>query len=178
MIEPASAADLDLFIAYLNDHLADNGIDGLYFQPLERSASGVPPEMEEAFRTGLETPVGSLGWRRLWLARSPDRKILGHIDLRSRPERFAEHRCLLAMGVDRDHRKSGLGTAMLSHAHRWAAESAKLEWIDLQVLSANEPAIRLYTRAGFIKTGELPEMFRVDDQTLSYTSMSRCLATT
>ncbi|MEC5386467.1 GNAT family N-acetyltransferase [Uliginosibacterium sp. H3] len=177
-IEPVTAADIDSFIEYLNDHLADNGVGDRYFQPMPKGTSRVLPQMEDAFRAGLGIHVGKAGWRQVWVARNSGRKIIGHIDLRSRPEPFSEHRCLLGMGVDRDHRKSGLGTALLSHAVRWATEIARLEWIDLQVLSGNEPAIRLYLRAGFIKTGELPEMFRIDGQSLSYTSMSKRLTAT
>ncbi|HEX9172832.1 MAG TPA: hypothetical protein VF861_09225 [Telluria sp.] len=55
-------------------------------------------------------------------------------------------------------------------------ENTALAWVDLQVLSRNEPAIRLYHAAGFVKTGEIPEMFKIDGQLLSYTSMSRRLA--
>jgi RimJ/RimL family protein N-acetyltransferase len=177
-IEPLTAADLDAFIAYLNDHLADNGVDGCYFQPFPRDSSRVPPEMEASFRAGLSILVGDPGWQRIWVARSSSREIIGHIGLRARPEPFALHRCLLGMGVDRAHRKSGLGTTLLSHARQWAAADAGLEWIDLQVLSNNAPAIQLYLRADFMKISELPEMFKIDGQTLSYMSMSLRLART
>jgi len=177
-IEAVTTSSLDSFIEYLNDHLADNGVGGRYFQPLPENASRVPPQMEEAFRSGVEIPVGNPGWSRQWVARSPDRKIIGHIGLRARLEPFAEHRCLLGMGVDCNHRRSGVGAALLSYAEQWAATIAKLEWIDLQVLSGNAPAIRLYLRTGFTRTGELPEMFRIDGQTLAYTSMSKRLVKT
>jgi ribosomal protein S18 acetylase RimI-like enzyme len=175
-VEPVTAAEFSSFVEYLNDHLSDNGAGGLYFQPLQRSASRLPPEREAAFRAGLDIPNGSIGWRRVWVARSAERQIIGHVDLRSHPERFAEHRCLLGMGVHRDHRKLGLGAVLLSHAEEWASATAGLEWLDLQVLSENELAIRLYRRIGFTKTGEVPEMFRIDGRSLSYTAMTKRLA--
>ncbi len=49
------------------------------------------------------------------------------------------------------------------------------EWIDLQVLSVNTPAIALYHRTGFQKTGEIPAMFHIDGQAFDYTSMSKRL---
>ena len=174
-VEPVTAAEFGLFVEYLNDHLSDSGAGGPYFQPLQRGTSRLPPEKEAAFLAGLDIPLGSAGWRRAWVARSAERQIIGHVDLRSHPERFAEHRCLLGMGVHRGYRKLGLGATLLSHAEQWASTTAGLEWIDLQVLSENEVAIRLYLRMGFTKIGEIPEMFRIDGRALSYTSMTKRL---
>lgn len=36
-------------------------------------------------------------------------------------------------------------------------------------------AICLYQRAGFMKTGEIPDLFRIDGLSLSCTGMTRCL---
>ena len=107
------------------------------------------------------------------MARDGDGRIAGHIDLRAHAERYTGHRCLLGMGVDRDHRKQGLGSRLIAHAAQWAQESAGLKWIDLQVLSANAPAIKLYERNGFHKTGEIAAMFNIDGQDFAYTSMSK-----
>jgi ribosomal protein S18 acetylase RimI-like enzyme len=168
--------EFDQFLAYLNDHLSDNGKKGdPYFQPLSHSESSFPSERVTAFRTGLVVPVGQTGWRRLWVARGAMGQIVGHIDLRAHAERFTEHRCLLGMGVDRGHRKIGLGKRLIEHAENWAQADGLLEWIDLQVLSSNEKAIRLYERSGFEKIGETPEMFKINGQSLSYTAMTKNL---
>lgn len=172
LLEPLDSADFSAFIVYLNDHLVDNGVEGKYFQPLPRSRSIFPIEREAAFRDGLAIPVGAPGWRRAWVARSADRQIVGHIDLRAHPENFTGHRCLLGMGVDRRHRRAGLGAALLAHARQWASEVARLEWMDLQVLSDNSAALALYRRAGFAAAGEMKEMFKIDGKTFSYTTMS------
>ena len=58
------------------------------------------------------------------------------------------------MGAQRDYRRLGLGLRLIEHAARWARDNG-LAWIDLQVLSVNQPAIALYRRAGFIQTGGL-----------------------
>jgi YD repeat-containing protein len=171
-IEALSPAGFDAFLDYLNDHLADNGSAGRpYFQPLSRDASRFPADKAEAFRSGLLTPITEAGWRRLWVARDGDGRIAGHIDLRAHAERPAAHRCLLGMGVDRDYRRLGLGQRLIAHAAQWAADNG-LAWIDLQVLSVNQPAIALYRRAGFIQTGEVPDMFRIDGHQFAYTSMT------
>ena len=174
-IEQLDAAGFDAFLIYLNDHLSDNGRGGTaYFQPLSREESRFPPDKAEAFKTGIRTEVGHAGWRRVWVARDANDAIAGHIDLRAHAERHAAHRCLLGMGVDRGHRKAGLGIRLIEHAGQWATATG-FGWIDLQVLSVNTPAITLYERTGFQKTGEIHEMFRIDGQTFSYTSMSKRL---
>ncbi|MDB5935670.1 MAG: hypothetical protein JWQ01_3014 [Massilia sp.] len=172
-IEPLRAEDFSGFIAYLNDHLSDNGGAGAgYFQPLPRAASAFDPERAAVFKAALDAAVGSRGWRRAWVARSERRQIVGHIDLRAHPDGFTQHRGLLGMGVDRDHRRAGLGGALIAHARSWATEVAQLEWLDLQVISANEAALALYRRAGFVKAGEMTDMFRIDGHSFSYTTMS------
>jgi RimJ/RimL family protein N-acetyltransferase len=175
-IEPVTTAEFSSFVEYLNDHLADNGVGGQYFLPLNRDSRRVPPAIESSFQVGIDTPVGGAGWRRVWVARSSEGQIVGHVDLRCRPERFAAHRCVLGMGVHRDHRRLGLGAALLSYGEQWAADVAGLEWIDLDVLSTNEAAIRLYLRAGFIKIGEVPDMFMIDGRAHAYTTMTKKLA--
>ena len=171
-----SVGDFDGFLVYLDDHLSDNGREGTgYFQPLSRDASCFPADRAQAFKAGLGIDVGAPGWRRLWVARGGQGRIIGHIDLRAHAERYTAHRCLLGMGVDRAHRKAGLGGRLIAEAQRWAADTAQLRWIDLQVLSSNTPAINLYLRNGFVKTGEVADMFDIDGQLFGYTGMSKRL---
>jgi GNAT superfamily N-acetyltransferase len=172
-IYPLRDRDFGDFLAYLNDHLADNGGAGTgYFQPLPRSQSFFPADRESAFRSGLGIAVGTRGWRRAWVVRAADGRIAGHIDLRGYAEGCAEHRCLLGMGVDRGHRRAGLGMALIAHAREWAADVAKLDWIDLQVIGENRAAVGLYQHAGFIQAGETLDMFRIDGKSFSYLTMS------
>jgi ribosomal protein S18 acetylase RimI-like enzyme len=172
-IRKAVRADLAVFFVYLNDHLQDNGIGATArFMPLARAESRFSPEKEAAFRVGMETPVSHAGWRRLWLALTPDGRIAGHIDLRARPEKACYHRALLGMGVERDFRRQGLGARLVEVACAWAG-AEKLAWIDLEVLSGNAAARQLYARTGFTQVGEFADMFRIDGEALGYTFMSR-----
>jgi len=175
IIEPIDRSGFDAFFAYLNDHLSDNGTAS-YFQPLSRSDAGVPPKIEASFRDGIAATMSDPNWRRAWIAGSAQNGIVGHIDLRSRQDRFAFHRCLMGMGVHRDHRKRGIGRALIEHAEQWARANTALEWIDLQVLSENTPAMQLYARMGFELVGEIPDMFRIDGRSFSYTTMARKIA--
>ena len=175
-IEPVGESECDELMSYLTDQLSDNGkAPAGYFLPRSKNESGVPPDKEKSFRAGLIIPIGSPGWRRAWVARAANRQIAGHVDLRSHPMHFAEHRCLLGIGVQRDHRRLGVGAALLAHASEWARAHPGLEWLDLQLLSANESALRLYLRAGFVKVGEVAEMFKIDGCLFSETTMTRRL---
>lgn len=173
-IRPAVHTDLAALFAYLNDHLADNGKDGApLFQPMARSESRLPANKEASFITGLGTPLGEAGWRRVWLALDAAGAIAGHIDLRARPERPAAHRAMLGMGVHRDYRRQGLGARLIDAAIAWARDEAGIGWVDLEVLSVNRPARDLYQRAGFAVVGEIADMFRIDGEQLAYTFMTR-----
>jgi RimJ/RimL family protein N-acetyltransferase len=168
--------DLPAFFAYLDDHLADNGRNGAaLFQPMARAESRFPDDKKAGFTRGLATPLGQPGWRRAWIAVDKDGAIAGHVDLRARPEPAAAHRALLGMGVRRDWRRQGLGLRLIASATAWARADAGLGWIDLEVLSANEAARKLYQHAGFVLIGELQDMFRIDGMQHAYTLMTRQL---
>jgi len=171
-IRAAGEADLAAFFPYLADQLSDNGQHGNpLFQPMPRGQGGVPPGRIEAFTRGMATPLSQPGWRRLWLALDGD-AIVGHVDLRARPEAEAAHRCILGMGVHRDARRLGLGMALLNVAIDWAAANPALDWLDLEVLSVNTPARALYRKRGFVQTGETPDLLRIDGERHGYASMT------
>jgi GNAT superfamily N-acetyltransferase len=173
-IRAAGLEDLVKFFAYLGDQLRDNGTNGTpLFQAMPRGQHLVPAATAASFTLGMDTPVGESGWRRLWIA-VDEVGIAGHIDLRARPEVTAGHRVYLGMGVRRDMRKIGLGARLVETAAAWATE-AGFSWIDLEVLSANLPARRLYERTGFVQIGEVKDMFRIDGESLDYTYMARKL---
>jgi ribosomal protein S18 acetylase RimI-like enzyme len=173
-IREVTSGDLPLLFAYLGEQLTENGRNGNpLFQPMAPiSDPTVPPAVKARFSNGLSTSVGEPGWRRAWIAVSASGAIAGHIDLRARPDAEASHRALLGMGVHRDHRRAGLGMRLIDAAKDWARAQAGFDWIDLEVLSANRPAIALYERAGFHKTGEVADMFRIEGECHAYTFMS------
>jgi ribosomal protein S18 acetylase RimI-like enzyme len=176
LIRSLKHGDEARFFAYLDDHLADNGKNGTaLFQPLSRTDSRYPADKRIAFASGLATPFGQPGWRSAWIAVDAQGAIAGHVDLRARPERHAEHRAMLGMGVHRDHRRQGLGLRLVHAAIGWARSCTPLEHIDLEVLSANTAAVALYRKAGFRQIGEYEDMFRIDGESLAYTLMTASL---
>lgn len=167
LITPLTDAQLDAFFVYLSEHLLQNGSEATgYFQPQPRVLSGFPPEREANFRKGMQIPVGTPGWRRAWTARDESGAILGHMDLRALHEPNTTHRCLLGLGVHHAHRKRGIAMALLAYAKEWARATANLDWIDLQVMSTNNAAIQLYRKAGYVQTGMIEDMFRLDGHSI------------
>jgi len=174
-LEPERLPQLFL---YLDDHLQDNGRAGTaLFQPQSRALSRFPTEKAAAFAGGLDTPYGQPGWRRVWIALDGAGSIAGHVDLRARPEPASLHRTLLGMGVHRDARRLGLGQALVDHALVWAGATPPLEWVDLDVLSTNLAARRLYERCGFVVTGDVPDLYRIDGESHGSVTMSRRVTT-
>jgi hypothetical protein len=102
-------ADFQTFADYLNDHLSDNGAEGLpLFQPIARSDCHFQGDRAAGFRCALDVQALDPGWRRVWVA-VLDQAMVGHVDLRAHPSANMGHRCLLGMGVHRDWRRSGIG---------------------------------------------------------------------
>ena len=173
VIQPVEPGDLPALFVYLDDHLQDNGKNGTpLFQPMARRESFFPASRKAAFATGLATPVGAPNWRRAWIALDAGGAIAGHVDVRARPETASAHRALVGMGVQRDHRRQGLGQRLLQVAQDWAMQETALAWLDLEVLATNLPGRALYLGHGFRITGETPDMFRVDGEALGYTYMT------
>lgn len=171
-IRPATAEDLPALFAYLGEQLAENGRDGApLFQPMAPVTDGVPQPMRERFSAGMATPVGQSGWRRVWIAVDEIGAVAGHIDLRGRPEPASTHRTLLGMGVRHDLRRAGLGTRLVQEALAWA-RAAGFAWVDLEVLTQNHKARALYARTGFVETGEVPDLYRIEGQSVGAVSMS------
>jgi RimJ/RimL family protein N-acetyltransferase len=172
-IRPVERGDLPALFAYLDDHLRDNGKEGIgLFQPMTRAESGFPIEKRANFVVGTGAAVFEPGWRRAWFALDEGGYIAGHVDLRARPEQLARHRCLLGMGVQRDHRRQGLGGRLLDTALAWARAQDGIDWVDLEVIAHNHAARRLYERSGFVFAGELPDLFRIDGEQLGYVFMT------
>lgn len=71
----------------------------------------------------------------------------------------ARHRAGMGVMVLKAYWRRGVGEAML-RTLIGAAQGAGLEQLELEVVSTNEHAIRLYTRCGFERYGLLPRAFK------------------
>ncbi len=178
----------EAFFDYLNDHLADNGLNSNpLFQPQSRSKPGLPDDKARLIQRELLIPMGDPKWRRAWIAIDENKydkndkdtwgkSIVGHIDLRSHGSRETKHRALLGMGAHRAYRRNGIGTRLLNAVVDWIREIKVIEYIDLWVLSNNQPAINFYEKVGFQRLGEVEDMFRIDGQPEGQLLMSKRFA--
>lgn len=175
-IKPVEEENSRRFFSYLDEHLQASGTAGVpLFQPAPRAKSGYLKEKEASFIEGLNIAVGSPKWRRAWIAIDAEENIVGHVDLRARTEPCSSHRAHLGMGVRIDLRGNGIGRSLLAFATEWARHSTIVEFIDLEVLSKNFPAISLYEKAGFKRIGEVEDMFRIDGESVSHILMTKRL---
>lgn len=78
--------------------------------------------------------------------------IVGWCDISPRTREGFTHCGGLGMGVRKDYRRLGIGTRLLDQTLLRAKELG-LERVELEVLSSNTPAIRLYEKAGFVVEG-------------------------
>lgn len=70
---------------------------------------------------------------------------------------------LMDLCVDEKLRGSGIGSALLSACGEWA-RTKNLEYLELNVLEANEAARRLYERTGYKKTVNVMRMELTSEQ--------------
>jgi ribosomal protein S18 acetylase RimI-like enzyme len=164
---------LDDFIQYLTIHLSENGHKGItLFQPLSKQQSILSSEWKAKFEDGMNKKNEEMGWRKIWVAINEENKIVGHIDIRSLNQLNTEHRVLLGMGVDRNFRNLKIGQKLLEFIIDYCRNNQKISWIDLQVLTDNIPAIRLYKKMKFEQLSTIKDMFRIDNISYDYTSMT------
>lgn len=76
------------------------------------------------------------------------------------------------MGVDKHFRRQGVGITLIKHVLRYCHLDPDIMWLDLNVLSNNEPAKCLYLNAGFTICGELEDKYRIDGQSIAELTMS------
>jgi len=171
-IEEVGPDQLEEFLIYLEDHLKENGRDGPLFQPLSSAQLLDGNILRRKFEGSLGKQVGEKGWRKLWLARNPEGKIAGHIDIRARQEPNAGHRVLLGMGVDKGHRRMNIGQKLLSFVIEFCQQHPDISWLDLEVLAENIPAKSLYQKLKFKDLGTVEDMFQIEGKSYGYTSMT------
>ena len=73
--------------------------------------------------------------------------LLAEADGAVLPHRYA---CLADLVIDAEHRGQGIGSTLLGAAKRWARDR-RLEYLELNVLAQNVPAIALYESHDFVE---------------------------
>ena len=90
-----------------------------------------------------------------------DGRIVGNLGIAAYEQLQTAHRATLGMSVLQPYRGQGIGTRLLETAIRWC-ESRSLARLELEVLSNNPRAQRLYERHGFAIEGRRQHAVEVD----------------
>lgn len=144
-------------------HVRESGVAGIHFMPrAPDDPAGAPGPDPDA----LTRPLTEPGWERWWIAVTADGEVVGHCDLRGPGLRAELHRAILGVGLERSHRRQGIGTKLVLEAIEFAREEPALDWIDLGVFSNNVPAVALYEWIGFRRTGIVEDRFRIKGQSI------------
>jgi putative acetyltransferase len=78
--------------------------------------------------------------------------VVGRLSVARDPHPASRHVADLGLMVAAEHRRRGVGTALLQEAVRWA-RAAGVRKLELHVFPWNAPAIALYERFGFATEG-------------------------
>jgi ribosomal protein S18 acetylase RimI-like enzyme len=174
IIVEAQISDLTPFFDYLENQLAENGVDkSPLFMPVARDKKSVSPQTKKKFEDGFSKNLDDLRFRKLWLAKDSLGKIIGHIDLRHHNDEHCLHRVLLGMGVGSNHRKKGIGEQLIREIIHFCYDNSNIDWLDLNVLSMNVPAKKLYLKCAFEIVGEISDYYRIEGDSVSEITMTK-----
>ena len=124
-------------------------------------------EEEREFVAAYVTPANSV----LLIAQA-DGRVVGLGGLRGRAHPQEAHVGHAQLSVDRDYRGRGIGTLLLGQLFAWAGAHG-LSRVEIQVLSNNPGAIRLYERVGFVRDGLRRGAVIVDGEYVDAVCLSR-----
>jgi ribosomal protein S18 acetylase RimI-like enzyme len=82
----------------------------------------------------------------------------------------------IGIGVHADHRRNGIGRALMMAAEDRARRAA-IERMQLTVVTTNAPAIALYRAMGFVVEGTLRASARIEGRSVDQYMMAKLLAT-
>jgi RimJ/RimL family protein N-acetyltransferase len=116
------------------------------------------PATEEQEQQWVQDHLDSPG--KLVLLAEADGTIIGNVSFDNGPHRRIAHRGTLGIGVVKQWRGRGVGTALLQMLLEWATATPLIEKVCLEVFATNETAIRLYRTLGFIEEGRRPKDIR------------------
>lgn len=87
--------------------------------------------------------------------------VVGHAFLESLSLAATAHVVRLTIAVHEGHRRRGVGSALMNELLRWARSNPRVEKVELQVRSSNDPAIALYRSLGFVEEGRKTRRLKI-----------------
>jgi len=104
-----------------------------------------------------------------------EQRIIGSASLQFSPQEALKHKAELGLSVHDDYQNMGIGTALLNHLID-VARLKKLSKVWLHVSTANNRAIHLYKKAGFMIEGKLCKESRINGKYRNEYSMALFLS--
>jgi RimJ/RimL family protein N-acetyltransferase len=89
--------------------------------------------------------------------------VAGMLDFENSHHKRVEHHGVLRMGVKKQFRAKGIGTALLQSLIDWAKENPIIEKVALEVFATNQPAIGFYRKMGFVEEGRRARHVKIAD---------------
>ena len=86
--------------------------------------------------------------------------IVGRVSIGRERNPYSSHVAEVGLMVAADHRRRGIGSALMQEAMKWARASSVTK-LELEVFPHNEPAIALYRKLGFREEGRRGRRYRV-----------------
>jgi RimJ/RimL family protein N-acetyltransferase len=92
-----------------------------------------------------------------------DVSVVGALHFENSSRQRLAHRGTIHMSVHPQHRRRGIGAALLDAMIGWARRNPVIEKVGLGVFVGNKPAIALYKKAGFVEEGRLIKEVKISD---------------
>ena len=143
-IRPAVPDDAAALIAHVNHLCAEPGV----FIPMAPGEFTHTVEEERKLLADVAASANSV-----FLVAEAGGEVVGVLNCRGGKRRATRHAATLGVAVRRDWRGRGVGTALLRRAVEWARATGVVTRLELEVYAANDRAVRLYERLGFVREG-------------------------
>lgn len=133
----------------------------------ERAIASIPGKLasrpDEIVDDDLRKKIVDLDARRggLYLVAEHAGMVVGHAFLEPLSLAVTSHVVRLMIAVHEGHQRQGVGRALMNALLRWARSNPRVEKVELQVRSSNEPAIALYRSLGFVEEGRKTRRLKI-----------------
>ncbi len=127
------------------------------------------PSLEMWRKRLAEPPEGTYG-----IVACVEGEVVGHLNIHTNPNRpRRQHAAGIGISVRDDFQGQGVGTALMQAALDVADNWLNVQRLELEVYTDNEPAVRLYQRAGFVIEGTLRQYVFRDGRYVDVYAMAR-----